>query len=33
LHVQRVWSTKMPVLKTSECAMEALYDLHMLTKA
>ncbi len=31
-HVQRVWSTIMPVLKTSERAIEAMQDLHMLTK-
>jgi hypothetical protein len=31
-HVQRVWSTIMPVLKTSVRAVEAMQDLHMLTR-
>jgi SAM-dependent methyltransferase len=31
-HVQRAWSTIMPVLKTSVRAVEAMQDLHMLTK-
>ena len=31
-HVQRVWSTIMPVLKTSIRGVEAMQDLHMLTK-
>ncbi len=31
-HVQRVWSTIMPVLKTSVRGVEAMQDLHMLTK-
>jgi SAM-dependent methyltransferase len=31
-HVQRVWSTIMPVLKTSVRAIEAMQDLHMLTR-
>jgi SAM-dependent methyltransferase len=31
-HVQRVWSTIMPVLKTSVRALESTQDLHMLTK-
>jgi SAM-dependent methyltransferase len=31
-HVQRVWSSLMPVLKTSLRAIEAMQDLHVLTK-